>query len=82
MRSIDAQDIKNEGPAYGLHIQESKTNVWWPKLTPSRLKDFDCNVLHDEKGEPETGITLFGAGFGSPNYIRAHFKTPLALSKK
>ncbi len=43
-------------------------------MTSSRLKEFDCNVLHDEKGEPDAGITLFGAAFGSPNYIRGHFK--------
>ncbi len=43
-------------------------------MTPSRLKEFDCNVLHDENGEPAAGITLFGAALGSSNYIREHSK--------
>ncbi len=51
-------------------------------MTSSRLKEFDCNVLHDEKGEPDAGITLFGAAFGSPNYIRAHFKKVVDESAK
>ncbi len=64
--------IKNEGPAYGLHIQESKTKIWWPKITSSRLKEFDCNVLHDEKGKLDAGITHLRGSFRAPRttYVR------------
>ncbi len=46
--------IKAEGPSYGLHIQQSKTKVWWPKMTSRLLNKFDCKVLQDDGGDTRT----------------------------
>ncbi len=39
------------------------------KLHLRSKNGFDCKVLREEEREPDAGITLFGAAFGSSNYI-------------
>ncbi len=56
-------------------MQQSKNEkCGGQKTASSKQNGFDCKVLREEEREPDAGITLFGAAFGSSNYIRAHFK--------
>ncbi len=42
-------------------------------MSSQLLNNFDCKVLRDNRQNPTEGITVFGAAFGSPSYIRTHF---------
>ncbi len=66
--------LRTKGLSMVFTFKNQKRKSGGQKMASSRLKEFDCNVLHDEKGKPDAGITLFGAAFGSPNYIRALLK--------
>ncbi len=70
--------VKTKGPSLGLHMQQEKTKVWWPNMSSHLLKHFDCKVLWDNRRNPAEGLTLFGAAFGSPSYIRMHFNSSVS----
>ncbi len=66
--------IKNEGPAYGLHIQESKTKIWWPKMTSQDWKNSIATFFMTKKGNLTQELPSSGQLSAPPNYIRAHFQ--------
>lgn len=61
--------ISSYGPELGLHINLSKSELWWPSRI-SELDGFPASIVRI----PNDGVTLLGSPIGSPHYTSTFFR--------
>ena len=60
------QFVKLHGPEYGLHLNDSKTVLWWPTMSLDSL-----SIFTDSLQRASDGTVFLGSPLGSADFIKS-----------